>query len=376
MRTTSVATGWPHRYHPPTPLIRKHPVTERTFSFIDLFAGIGGTRLGFEAAGGECVFTSEWDRFAQHTYAFNHGDAPLGDITTIKREAIPHHDVLIAGFPCQPFSIAGVSKLTSLGRRNGFDNPEQGHLFFRTAEIIANSRPRAFLLENVKNLRNHDHGRTYQVISETLSSLGYHHRAEVIDAALVVPQHRERIYIVGFRDEEDFERFHFPRIRSKSPRLADILEDDVPAKYTLTDHLWQYLQDYAAKHRALGNGFGFGLADLDGVSRTLSARYYKDGSEILIPQRRKNPRRLTPRECARLMGFPERFQIPVSDTRAYKQFGNSVVVPIVEAVAREIVRALELPPMRAGTLRSWRPSKQMPLPLLPLSGLKRLPVAS
>lgn len=363
-------------YHPLTPLIRRHPVTQPTFSFIDLFAGIGGTRLGFEAAGGECVFTSEWDRFAQQTYAFNHGDVPVGDITAIELETIPPHDLLVAGFPCQPFSIAGVSKLTSLGRRSGFENPEQGHLFFRTAEIIAHHRPRAFLLENVKNLRGHDHGRTYQVISETLDSLGYAHRAEIIDAALLVPQHRERIYIVGFRDESDFERFRFPRLRTRSPQLADILEDDVPAKYTLTDHLWQYLQDYAAKHRARGNGFGFGLADLGGVSRTLSARYYKDGSEILIPQQGKNPRRLTPRECARLMGFPERFQIPVSDTRAYKQFGNSVVVPIVEAVAREIVRALELPSARAGTLRTWRPSNQMLLPVPPPRGFERFAVAS
>ena len=200
--------------------------------------------------------------------------------------------------------------------------------------------------------------------------------AEVIDAALLVPQHRERIYIVGFRDQEDFERFQFPDIRPKTPRLADILEPDVPAKYTLTDHLWRYLQDYAAKHRALGNGFGFGLANLEGVSRTLSARYYKDGSEILIPQRGKNPRRLTPRECARLMGFPDCFEIPVSDTRAYKQFGNSVVVPVIEAIAREMVGALGLPAARAGTLRRWRPTKQMPLHIPPTRGLPRLAVAS
>lgn len=347
-----------------------------TFSFIDLFAGIGGTRLGFEATGGSCVFSSEWDRFAQKTYSVNHGDVPWGDITKIELGAIPAHDVLVAGFPCQPFSLAGVSKLTSLGRKNGFENPEQGHLFFRTAEVLAHHRPRAFLLENVKNLRNHDAGRTYQVISDTLTSLGYQHRAKVIDAAMFVPQHRERIYVVGFRDKVDYERFEFPSIRDRAPRLADILDDRVPEKYTLTEHLWTYLQTYAERHRARGNGFGYGLADLQGISRTLSARYFKDGSEILIPQEGAGPRRLTPRECARLMGFPERFQIPVSDTSAYKQFGNSVVVPVIESIAREIVRAMEHPVPRAGTLRSWRPAQQVQYEPRTKLGSRKLAVAS
>lgn len=310
------------------------------FSFIDLFAGIGGIRLGFERAGGRCVFTSEWDAYAQKTYEANFGDQPHGDIWRVALDEIPAHDVLLAGFPCQPFSIAGVSKLNALGRANGFDNPEQGNLFFRIVEILAAHRPRAFMLENVKNLERHDGGRTFAVIKRALSDLGYQVSFKVIDGGKIVPQHRERIYIVGFRDEADYLRFSFPEIKDQAPRLRDILEARVDAKYTLTDHLWKYLQDYAERHRAKGNGFGFGLADRNGVTRTLSARYYKDGSEILIPQRGKNPRRLTPRECARLMGFPDSFVIPVSDTRAYKQFGNSVVVPIVERVAKSLMLAL------------------------------------
>lgn len=327
-----------------------------SFSFIDLFAGIGGTRLGFEAAGGECVFSSEWDKYAQLTYAANHGETPAGDITDIVSNQVPEHDVLVAGFPCQPFSIAGVSKLKALGREVGFANPEQGHLFFSIAEILDSHRPRAFMLENVKHLKGHDRGRTYRVILDTLEALGYDPHVEVIDAARVVPQHRERIYIVGFRDEQDRERFSFPQIRDRKRALREILDDDVDAKYTLTDGLWGYLQDYREKQRLRGNGFGFGLPDLDGVSRTLSARYWKDGSEILIRQPKENPRRLTPRECARLMGFPERFEIPVSDRQAYQQFGNSVAVPVVEAVARAMGRAMELGASRAGSyLRSWRP---------------------
>ena len=328
----------------------------RTFSFIDLFAGIGGTRLGFEAVGGECVFSCERDRYAQTTYLANHGELPSGDIQDIRLEELPSHDVLVAGFPCQPFSIAGVSKLNALGRKNGFEHPDQGNLFFSIADIIDYRRPRAFLLENVKHLQRHDGGRTYAVIQQALGALGYHVWAEVLDAGKVVPQHRERVYIVGFRELPDLARFRFTRLRDRRPRLRDILDPEVDRRYTLSDHLWGYLQDYAKKHRARGNGFGFGLADLDGVSRTLSARYYKDGSEILVPQASGNPRRLTPRECSRLMGFPERFAIPVSDTRAYQQFGNSVVVPVVEAVARSIVRAIEIPLPRAGSyLRSWAP---------------------
>ena len=328
------------------------------FAFIDLFAGVGGTRLGFEAAGGMCVFSSEYERFAVHTYAVNHGEIPAGDITKLRLDDIPEHDVLVAGFPCQPFSIAGISKLNALGRPNGFDHPDQGHLFFSTRDILAYRRPRAFLLENVKHLRNHDRGRTFRTIIDALGALGYHVDDEVIDAKSLVPQHRERVYIVGFRGAEDSNRFSFPELADEQPSLAEILDEDVGDRYTLSDHLWGYLQAYAAKHRARGNGFGFGLPNLEGVSRTLSARYYKDGSEILIRQANgANPRRLTPRECARLMGFPEAFQIPVSDTRAYQQFGNSVVVPVVEAIARAMARAMRLePPQAVGEyLKGWVP---------------------
>ncbi len=328
------------------------------FSFADLFAGIGGTRLGFEAAGGTCGFSSEYERFAVHTYAVNHGEVPAGDITKLRLNEIPEHDVLVAGFPCQPFSIAGVSKLSALGRPDGFNHPDQGNLFFSIRDVLAYRRPRAFLLENVKHLRNHDRGRTYRTIREALAALEYHVDDKVIDAKALVPQHRERIYIVGFREAEDSSRFSFPEFEDRQPSLAEILEEEVDEKYTLSDHLWDYLQDYAEKHRSLGNGFGFGLPDLKGVSRTLSARYYKDGSEILIRQAEEsNPRRLTPRECARLMGFPEAFEIPVSDTRAYQQFGNSVVVPVVEAIAHAMVRAmcLESPRAEDRYLESWTP---------------------
>jgi len=311
-------------------------------TFIDLFAGIGGFRLAFESVGGRCVFASEWDAQAQLTYAANFGHTPEGDITRIPPESIPDHDILTAGFPCQPFSIAGVTKANALGIAHGFEHKTQGTLFFNVAEIIATKRPAAFVLENVKHLKSHDRGNTFRVIMETLErDLGYYSYHQIIDARAFVPQHRERIYIVGFREPRPFQ---FPTLPDLRPRLRDILEPDVAPKYTLTDHLWNYLQAYAKKHRAKGNGFGFGLADLDGVTRTLSARYYKDGSEILIPQEGKNPRRLTPRECARLMGFPDNYQIVVSDTRAYRQFGNSVVVPVIRAVAEQVIRTLATPP--------------------------------
>ena len=327
------------------------------FTFIDLFAGIGGTRLGLEAAGGECAFSSEWDAYAQKTYLANHGDIPRGDIKEVGLDEIPPHDVLVAGFPCQPFSIAGVTKLTALGRANGFANKDQGQLFFDVHRIVDHHRPRAFLLENVKHLRGHDHGNTYRVIRQSLEALGYVVEDEVIDAAAVVPQHRERIYIVGFRDAADARRFEFPRIPDRDTALADILEDSADVRYTLSDRLWSYLQDYARKHRARGNGFGYGLADPRGVTRTLSARYYKDGSEILVPQDGANPRRLTPRECARLMGFPGNFVIPVSDTRAYQQFGNSVVVPVVQAVARKMARTMGLGTPKVDILSRWKPAQ-------------------
>lgn len=325
------------------------------FNFIDLFAGIGGIRKGFDAIGGHCVFTSEWNKFAQETYAANFRDnhPPHGDITAISTEDIPDHDVLLAGFPCQPFSIAGVSKKNSLGRKHGFLDETQGTLFFDVARIIKAKRPAAFLLENVKNLTSHDKGRTFEVILKALTEeLGYNVWHKVIDAQHFVPQHRERIVIVGFREDVPFSWDDLELPLKGSVRLRNILhpcdgserpeppytlgpDAIVNGKYTLTDNLWRYLQSYAEKHRAAGNGFGFGLVTPDDVARTLSARYYKDGSEILISQGKKsNPRRLTPRECARLMGYGDDFRIPVSDMQAYKQFGNSVAVPVFEAVAR------------------------------------------
>lgn len=312
-------------------------------TFIDLFAGIGGTRIAFEETGCKCVFSSEWDKFAQITYNANFGEIPHGDIREIKTEDIPDHNILVGGFPCQPFSISGVSKKNSLGRPHGFEDPTQGTLFFEIKRIIQGKQPDAFLLENVKNLKSHDHGNTFKVILNALENeLGYDVYWKIIDADNYVPQHRERTYIVGFRKSTDF---HFPEYYAKiKPKFRDILESNVPDKYTLTDHLWEYLQNYAKKHREQGNGFGFGLTDLDGRSRTLSARYHKDGSEVLIPQEGKNPRRLTPKECANLMGFTQfrpDYTIIVSDTQAYRQFGNSVVVPVVHSIAKEIVKALQ-----------------------------------
>ena len=313
----------------------------KRFKFIDLFCGIGGMRLAFEAAGCECVFSSDWDKYAQATYFMNFGERPASDIRMVASEDIPDHDILVGGFPCQPFSISGVSKKNSLGKPHGFEDRTQGTLFFEIARILRDKKPQAFVLENVKNLLSHDRGRTFDVIYETLQDdLGYHvEDSLLLDAKYVVPQHRERVFIIGFRKSVVFEQ---PQLKDRKPRLRDILDPNPDSKYTLTDHLWSYLRSYAEKHKAAGNGFGFGLANPDGITRTLSARYYKDGSEILIPQNGGNPRRLTPRECARLMGFPETFKIAVSDTQAYKQFGNSVAVPVVKEVATAVVRALTL----------------------------------
>lgn len=333
------------------------------FKFIDLFAGIGGLRRAFESVGGKCVFTSEWDDACRKTYQANHVcDHPVyGDIRSVDLDVdVPPYDVLLAGFPCQPFSIAGVSKKNALGRPHGFHCDTQGTLFFDVARMIEHHHPRAFLLENVKNLLSHDKGRTFSIIKRTLEEeLGYKVSYMVIDGRGWVPQHRERIYIVGFRQDVGFTFDNMKTIKAgDGPRLSSILHPEngsenveepytvgedgrIADKYTLSDRLWQYLQGYAEKHRAKGNGFGFGLFGPNDVARTLSARYYKDGSEILIAQEGKNPRRLTPRECARIMGFDKPggapFQIPVSDTQAYKQFGNSVVVPVVEAVARHML---------------------------------------
>ena len=310
---------------------------DAAFTFIDLFAGIGGMRLAYESAGGHCVYSSEWNKYSQQTYLANFGEQPEGDITKVDENDIPDHDILVAGFPCQPFSIAGVSKKQSLGRETGFKDKTQGTLFFDICRILKAKRPKAFMLENVKNLCSHDRGRTFKVITESLEELNYEVFYSVLDGQNYVPQHRERILIVGFDRERYGKNVSFSfDITPKDPKpvMRDILDKKVDDKYTLSDKLWGYLQGYAEKHRAAGNGFGYGIADLDGISRTLSARYYKDGSEILIEQKGKNPRRLTPRECARLQGFPEDFKIPVSDTQAYRQFGNSVVVPLMSNVAK------------------------------------------
>lgn len=323
--------------------VREEPTPYRTAPrFIDLFCGIGGFRIAFERAGGKCVYSSDWDKYSQITYAANFGEKPVGDITSVDVQDIPKHDILCGGFPCQPFSIAGVSKKNSLGRKHGFEDERQGNLFFSVAAILDHHRPEAFVLENVKNLKSHDKGRTFEVIRRTLEDdLGYHLYTKIIDAKPLVPQHRERIFLVGFREKRHFE---FPQLPKEGPKLGTILDDDVPDKYTLTDKLWAYLQNYAKKHQAAGNGFGFGLVTKTDTARTLSARYYKDGSEILISQGpRKNPRRLTPRECARLMGYPEDYKITVSDTQAYRQFGNSVVMPVVHRIAECVVEALNRP---------------------------------
>lgn len=317
--------------------------SERKYTFIDLFAGIGGMRIAFERAGGRCVYSNEWNKYSQKTYYANFGVQPEGDITKVRAEDIPDHDILVAGFPCQPFSIAGVSKKNSLGRATGFADKTQGTLFFDVCRILKAKRPKAFLLENVKNLCSHDRGRTFQIIRESLDELDYEIFYQVIDGKFYVPQHRERILIVGF-DRRRYGNDMIFRFEltppEKMPVLRDILSKDVDARYTLSDKLWAYLQEYAAKHRAAGNGFGYGIASPDGQTRTLSARYYKDGSEILIRQEGRNPRRLTPRECARLQGFSDDFKIPVSDTQAYRQFGNSIVVPLITDVAGLIVRKL------------------------------------
>lgn len=323
------------------------PAEAAPFRFIDLFAGIGGLRLGFESIGGRCVFTSEWDQNARKSYALNFRDNHEigGDVRVFSAnpEMVPEHDVLLAGFPCQPFSIAGVSKKNSLKRPHGFLCDTQGTLFYDTAQIIAHHRPAVFVLENVKNLKSHNGGDTFRTIMNVLENeLGYHVQSRIISSEPWVPQRRERIFIVGFREptEFDFDALELPA-KEAGPKLRDILDphEEVDAKYTLTEHLWKYLQAYKAKHQSKGNGFGYSLFGPDDVARTLSARYFKDGSEVLIDQPGKRPRRLTPIECARLMGFDRgdrRWRIEVSDTQAYRQFGNAVVVPVVEFIAKSV----------------------------------------
>ena len=332
------------------------------YSFIDLFAGIGGMRIAYERAGAHCVYSNEWNKYSQQTYFANFGEQPDGDITQVNENDIPDHDILVAGFPCQPFSIAGVSKKQSLGRATGFEDKTQGALFFDICRILKAKRPKAFMLENVKNLCSHDKGRTFKVITESLDELDYEVFYQVLDGQNYVPQHRERILIVGFDRKRygeniDFE-FKLTPVDPK-PVMRNILDTDVNDKYTLSDKLWNYLQNYAEKHKAAGNGFGYSIADPDGVARTLSARYFKDGSEILIEQDGKNPRRLTPREGARLQGFPESFKIPVSDTQAYRQFGNSVVVPLMSDVAQLVCAKLKVLDKVAVKGKKLKASKQI-----------------
>lgn len=317
------------------------------FTFIDLFAGIGGFRIAMQEQGGKCVFSSEWNVYAQKTYFANFGEMPFGDITKESTKGyIPKKfDILCAGFPCQPFSIAGVSKKNSLGRETGFKDKTQGTLFFDVADIISRHRPKAFYLENVKNLTSHDKGNTFRIIRETLEELNYSLHYQVMDGQTYVPQHRERIMIVGF-DKKRYhgeEKFEFPEQHNATRSVKEILDPNIDPKYTLSDKLWLYLQNYAKKHKSKGNGFGYGLVDLNGITRTLSARYYKDGSEILIPQAEgQNPRKLSPRECARLMGYPDQYRIDcVSDVQAYRQCGNSVIVPLITAVSEQIIKTLQ-----------------------------------
>jgi DNA (cytosine-5)-methyltransferase 1 len=315
------------------------------FRFIDLFAGIGGIRLGLEAAGGECVFSVEIDPFARKTYIRNFGACEADDIRDVRVDKLPQYDVLTGGFPCQPFSIAGVSKKNALGRPHGFDDVKSGNLFFEIERLLRDGpTPPVVFLENVRNLRSHDGGNTIKEIRRRLDDLGYELNDEIVDGRHWVPQHRERIFIIGFhRDVYHGQRFEFPELpKGPDPKLRDILDEDVDPKYILTPHLWDYLQAYKEKHRKAGNGFGYSEVGPDDVARTLSARYHKDGSEILVRTDKGRPRRLTPRECARLMGFPEDFDISVSDTQAYRQFGNAVVVPVIEFLAHEIVRQARL----------------------------------
>ena len=344
------------------PFVEDNQINDSSIKFIDLFAGIGGMRIGFEEMGAMCVFSSEWNKFAQKTYLANFPQNKIhtfvSDITKIDERDVPDHDILLAGFgfPCQPFSIAGVSKKNALGRSHGFECTIQGTLFFDIARIISEKKPKAFLLENVKNLLSHNKGNTFKVILQTLSEeLGYEVHYKVIDGQHFVPQHRERILIAGFKNKTEFSWDNLRLPEKGSLLLSSILHPQdgselpeipytngqkakVNNKYTLSSKLWNYLQSYAEKHRKAGNGFGYGLVNENSISRTLSARYYKDGSEILVSQgKRKRPRRLTPRECARLMGFPDTFKIPVSDTQAYRQFGNSVVVPLVKELARIMI---------------------------------------
>lgn len=309
------------------------------FTFSDICAGIGGMRIAFENIGGKCVFSSEWNKFCQKTYYENFGDVPFGNITKISIKKIPSHDILLAGFPCQPFSRSGYATRKILNREDGFADEDQGRIFFHITQIISEKNPQAVFLENVPRLTKMNNGKTFETVITELEKLGYICKYKIINSEKIVPQRRERVYIVATKKDVNFE---FPKIPDLKPQLKQILEKKINKKYILSDNTWNWLQRHAKKHSKKGNGFGFRLADTKKTSCTLSARYGKDGSEILIPRRNSNPRKLSPRECARLMGFPEKFLIPVSDTQAYKQFGNSVTVPIVFLIGYELIKSLNL----------------------------------
>lgn len=313
------------------------PTDFPSFKFIDLFAGIGGFRLAMQDVGGECVFSSEWDVDAQKTYFQNFGEVPFGDITHIDEKTIPDHDVLCAGFPCQPFSLAGVSARNFRNTAHGFDCTTQGTLFFEIERILREKRPKIAFLENVRNLVNHDGGQTFAVIKETIRSLGYSFSYKLIDASSVVPQRRVRCYMICVRDDE--EGFTFPDVSGQPLPLKSILETEVDVSYTISDKLWIGHQRRTARNLERGTGFTAFCADLNRPSNTIVARYGKDGKECLVPQINQNPRMLTPRECARLQGFPEDFVIPNGKTSSYRQFGNSVAVPVIKLIATQIVKS-------------------------------------
>jgi DNA (cytosine-5)-methyltransferase 1 len=304
----------------------------KNWKFIDLFAGIGGIRIPFSELGAECVFTSEWDKYAQQTYLQNYGQQPEGDITQINEAEIPSFDLLLAGFPCQPFSHAGHKK--------GFEDT-RGTLFFDICRIVKHHKPKIILLENVKGFKGHDKGNTFKTVLNSLSELGYTTYFSILNAKnFGLPQNRERIFLVSFLNEyyKKMECFRFPEPLSIPTKVGDILEKgDVNPKYILSDKLWSGHQRRKLEHLEKGNGFGYSLFHADSVyTSTISARYYKDGSEILIAQPNANPRKLTPKEACRLQGFPENFQLPNSDIQAYKQLGNSVAVPVIRGIAQQI----------------------------------------
>lgn len=317
--------------------LKLKPTFDAKFRFIDLFAGIGGVRLGFQDNGGVCVFSSEYDKAAQRTYKENHGEFPFGDITKIDEEQIPEHDVLLAGFPCQPFSNAGVSARNAVGKKHGFLCDTQGTLFFDVMRIVDSRKPKVVFLENVRNLERHDKGRTFQTIRETIENSGYKFYYKVIDSSSVVPQRRVRCYMVAIRSDISVE-FDFPEFVGEPKPLRSILEKEVDEKYTISDKLWIGHINRTKRNLERGTGFTAHTADLDKPSNTIVARYGKDGKECLIPQENKNPRLLTPKECSRLQGFPDSFVVPQARTPAYRQFGNSVVVPIIKEIAKIIIR--------------------------------------